>query len=86
MFLFDDRLDFGFLSSMVAAMIETDIGAEPLKTIYIAMTDVIEEAVAAQERGDIVKSRALCDDASVLGRAAQILASRSASTISVDRR
>ena len=67
-------------------MTETDIGAEPLKAIYIAMTEIIEEAVAAQERGDIVRSGALCDDASVLGRAAQILASRSAPTISVDRR
>ena len=51
-----------------------DIRREPLRSIYEAMTKVLEEAGAAQEQGDISRSVFLTEEASVLGKAIGILA------------
>ena len=56
-----------------------DLRSEPLKAIYVLMTAVLEEAGEAQERGRIREAAALCEEASVLGKAIGIVARRAGS-------
>ena len=53
-----------------------DLQREPLAAIYEAMTEVLEEAGAALERGDVVAAGILAKDVSILGRALGILGRR----------
>ena len=55
-----------------------DLRREPLRSIYETMTEVLEEAGATQERGDIKATVSLAEQASILGRAIEILAARDA--------
>ncbi|WP_269514031.1 hypothetical protein [Brevundimonas subvibrioides] len=56
-----------------------DLQREPFRTLYVVMTEVLEKAVAAQERGEVTAAGALAEDASVLGRAIGIFANRTSS-------
>ncbi|PZO03579.1 MAG: hypothetical protein DCF28_07175 [Alphaproteobacteria bacterium] len=49
---------------------------QAMKTLYIAMTDVLDDAVEAQARGNMDEAAVLSEQASVLGKAAGILAQR----------
>ena len=68
-------LEFGREPSVSDAMTQSpDLRCEPLRSIYDAMTEVLEAAGAAQERGDAAKAARLCEDATILGKAIGILA------------
>ena len=58
-------------------MQEDDPNQQAMKTLYIVMTDVLDDAVEAQARGNMDEAAALSEQASVLGKAAGILAQRS---------
>ncbi len=49
---------------------------EAMQTLYVSMTDVLDDAVEAQVRGNVAEAADLSEQASILGKAAQILALR----------
>jgi hypothetical protein len=51
-----------------------DLSREPIRTLYLMMTGLIEGVVEAQERGDVATAALLAGDAAVLGRAIEIAA------------
>lgn len=61
---------------MVIIIDDVYIRREPFRSIYVQMTEVLEESVEAQGRGDVFEATLLCEHASVLGKAIKILARR----------
>lgn len=67
-------LEFVGEPSLIVGMTQQpDLRREPLRSIYDAMTNVLEEAGSAQEQGDILGARLLAEEASILGRAILIV-------------
>jgi hypothetical protein len=57
-------------------MTRLDIAQEPLRTLYGVMTGLLEDSVAAQERGEIGQAARLAHEAAVLGQAMAIVGER----------
>jgi hypothetical protein len=53
-----------------------DLEREPFRFLYVVMTEVLEEGVGAQERGDVAEAVRLAEDVRILGRAIEILGGR----------
>lgn len=71
------RLEFiGEPSLSAVVPIPEELRREPFQSIYVVMTEVLEDAGSAQARGEIAAAQAFAEEASVLGRAIGILAKR----------
>ena len=61
-------------------MSRPDIRIDPYRLMYELMTEILEDAVSAQEGGDHAKAGALAEEASVIARAIEIMGTRARTT------